>query len=253
MFRPHIFRALFQKDIGGVAGVSDCWFDADLYTVDGGSGKVLDFVDYIDQTHSLRQPVAGKQVVVPAADAALSNSLSATFAGAEWYLSNRPASSWTYLIAGTGMEVISTYVPIDSGIEYFIVSTRPSNHGYCCSRTAAGTNRFLVIGPGGSFSSIVGAMPATTATYADHSSVYPSVDQWVNRVKSTVVASGAFGYVPTGVGSNAGSLMLGAGSGGLAFFASMRFRSVYLFQRVLASAERLIVQQWNQRTTGILP
>jgi hypothetical protein len=53
MFRPHIFRALFQKDIGGVAGVSDCWFDADLYTVDGGSGKVLDFVDYIDQTHIL--------------------------------------------------------------------------------------------------------------------------------------------------------------------------------------------------------
>jgi hypothetical protein len=59
--RPHVFRALFREDIGGIAGVSDSWFDASYTVTDGVSGKTQDFVDYIDSSHALRQTTAGQQ------------------------------------------------------------------------------------------------------------------------------------------------------------------------------------------------
>lgn len=90
--RPNVFRAAFQKDIGGVAGVSDSWFDASYYVVDGVSGKVSDLVDYIDPTHTFRQATSAVQPAVPASDVAFGGANVLVFANNEFFVSTRPAS-----------------------------------------------------------------------------------------------------------------------------------------------------------------
>lgn len=255
--RPNVFRALFQKDIGGVAGVSDSWFDASYYVVDGVSGKVSDFVDYVDPSHTLRQATSANQVAAPSADAALANALTATFSGSQWYTSTRSASSWTYLHDGTGFEATTVLTPTSTPALQAVWATRTGGGVVVgCQHYFAGTTLSMAVGNG--TANIFGPNPTTsagqvsagsstyfTASYSEGSSPEGSI-----RKNGTVVASGASLAAPS-ASAAASTLRFGAFSDGSPLNA--RVRSKCFFRRVLSAAHRTIVQQWIQRETGLSP
>lgn len=83
-------------DLGGVTQLPVV-LSGDSYEVDGVSGKVSTLVDLLDGTHKPAQATSATQVAVPSASSALRGSLAFTFAGAQYYVSNRAANLFRFL------------------------------------------------------------------------------------------------------------------------------------------------------------
>lgn len=88
---------------------------ANVYTVDGVSGKVAAFTDCVPDgtgiraaypTHAYSQALSANQVALPAAVAGLGNRLAAPFAGGQFYASTAPASAWKAPHDGTGFTAV---------------------------------------------------------------------------------------------------------------------------------------------------
>ncbi len=250
MFRPHIFRALFQKDIGGVAGVSDSWFDADL--VDSSAGKVVSFKNYIDQTQLFTQAVAGNRVNDPVADASFNNAKTCTFtATTEYYISSLAASFFTFEHAGTGAENFVTFLPAVAGAGVLLGNASGANPTAQIDVTGGKAsyvvrNAFpvpLVINTVGT-STITGL-----ATYINTSYSLTQIPQWSLRVKTAQEASGAVAVAPVATDPAVPMSLGSLGTGGVLF--NGRFRAAYMLRRYFTSGERTIAQQFIRSQTGI--
>jgi len=257
--RPNTFRGLFRKGPG--AGEGDSWFDANYYVVDGVSGKVSDFVDYIDNTHTLRQATSAQQVAVPSADAVLGGALSANFVAvsSNRYDSTRAPSAWTYLHAGVGSEVVVSFVPNTNPASYLVCTepgTATTQAGFIAYWSSGGSARCFV-GTGAATVFDTGAVGSGTMPVGV--GTYMSVSYLEGRTPSEVVVSARSAAIyssnsavnPSSVDPSA-TLRLGSGTTGTAA-TNARVRGLYTFRRVLSAAHRTIVQQWIQRETGIAP
>lgn len=251
-----LFRGLFQKDIGGVPGVSDSRFDADYYAIDGGSGKVSDFIDYVDPTHTLHQGTGANQVAIPAAYGPMAGAFAASFLGSQFYDSNRAASAWPYLHNGSGCGLTSVLSPQSSDATFRVwLSTRTgTNVGFNAYRQGSTmttvplevTNGSASISPASSILTAADAPTYWTATYSE--TVSPEFSYYL---KSSSGGTGASTAAPS-ASNPAATLRMGAqvggGSGFLAFW-----NTLISHRRVLSAAERTIEQQFILSTTGIAP
>jgi hypothetical protein len=251
--RPNVFRCLFRKDIGGVAGVSESWFDA-AFTVESG-GKVTDFIDYVDTTHALNQSNGSLQVAAPTADAALSNAFSATFvpASVTRYVSTRLSSSFRFWQNGTGVHIYLTWVPVGATTTY-LVSTRAGggaaeNGGTILRLSTGAVNASWTNGTTQMTNPSGGNAVAGTGTFCSFSYSETESPEYNLKLKTTSLGSGSSLVAPIAADPQ-GTLTLGSGTTGTAP-ANMRFRSLHVFRRVLTSAADLIVRQRIQYETGL--
>lgn len=244
----------FQQVLAAFAGGSV--FTADRYTVDGGSGKVAAFVDWLDGTHTLAQAGAN-QCVVPAASAIFAGRKCAVFGASEYYDSSRASSTWKYLHDGTGCSVVHVYAPSTN-----VVTTRCSlatrslaggagDIGFSLSRIAGPDWAVTVRNAGAVIVNIAAGTPAVdTAVYLDFfykESEAP--DEYVLREKGTSVANGNSGGVPSSA-NPAGTLRLG-GTTAASVLDLSRWAATLIAPRVLTANQRATVQRWILQTYGV--
>lgn len=248
------FAALFTA--------GDIWFDADNYTVDGVSGKVASFVDYRDPTHVISQPNAAEQVAVPSTDASLNAKTSALFTSAERYLSNRAAAAWAFLHDGTGHDAFYVYVPTTAGAVNCIATTLDANAafpntqvGYAADTYTSGgqgQEMYVCNGTGGTkpvYDAGSGQIrPLNVGTYQETFFSSTGSPQWGHLNKTVSAGSGSVAATLSSSAPN-NALVLGASPGVLS---RMRWRAMYVFRRVLTAAEKNVVRQYIQATTGVV-
>jgi hypothetical protein len=248
--RPHIFRALFRKDIGGVAGVSDSWFDTDFCAVDGVSGKAQSWVDYIDNTHLARQTVSGSQAALPSANVNFASSKTAPFS-ASYYPSNRAASAFTFRHDGTGMEETTVFSPTSLALTYIYSSTRPAGIGASIGWNPPTPSFAVSKASGFAILSLAGSLTANVPTYLDAYYSETASPEFEFRVKGTVVDSGASSQAPDTASPN-DTYSIGGNPTGT-FTAPMDWSATYLFRRPLNAAQRTVKQNFIRGRTGVVP
>lgn len=95
-------------------------FTASRYTVDGVSGKVASYTDWLDGAHTIAQATAANQHAVPAADATLGGNLVATIPNTTAiYTSSRAASAWRYVHDGTGVSEFHVFYVVSATTSYY--------------------------------------------------------------------------------------------------------------------------------------
>ncbi len=189
-------------------------FTADNYVESGDyPGFVESFVDHNDPTHLLTQTDPAKMVGVPEAHADFNGQLCVTFTGAEYYESNRAASSWAFRSNGISTEEYAVFTPTQtttasalntlhdttSGLTGFsgsILSYWGQTTNSCFASTANGAG---VIG-----SATFGALTMQTSSYVGYASSSTSGYMGYNQSVATgiTVTGGA-------VASPANTLRLG--------------------------------------------
>lgn len=97
-------------------------FTADRYNVDGGTGKVASYTDWLDSTHTIAQGTGANQHVLPVADSTAGNALVSTTVTSGVYASSRAASLWRYPHDGTGVTVIHVGYPASATTGYWATS-----------------------------------------------------------------------------------------------------------------------------------
>lgn len=238
-----LFRALFTGN--------SSWFDADSY-VDGGGGLCSGLVDHIDPTHLLANALGPSQCVLPTADALYAGKNSLRFTGAQYYVSNRPASAWRSLHDGTGSTHVFVWATTLNS-----VLMRPWG---TIGATGAGGQLYLSIGtPGVAATNTAGSLVFNGSENNGHfaNTVYlvvrrfksTSTPNWSFSRGATLKASGAQTATPSAVDSLA-SFTLGA-SGVLNDFASMRFRAAYNFTYELTTPQLQTVFDYILADCGV--
>lgn len=237
------FSALFFKDIGGVAGESDIWLDASNVAVDGTSGKVRSFVDYVDATHVVTQTNATYQVALPSADADIAQALSASFTN-HFYQSNRAASAFVSLAQAA--TILALFTPTSFAGTGVLAETWSSGNAF--STSIAGTTGAL---------NLAIYRPTTTQSVASVGTNVINVPRQVlYRIRPALIQVAATGLttnglVVTGTAAAAGkALVLGARSAGSVGMTA-KLRSWYAFRRVLTLAEESVAQQFARVQTGV--
>lgn len=122
-----MFSAAFMRltaPFGLVLGLSATRpvFTADLYVIDGGSGKVRAVVDWNDNAHWLDQSNTTLQCALPAAHADFAGMLCLTFTGTQWYASTRATSYWEPWHR-TGAATVGSLTPTEVSSTYYLCGT----------------------------------------------------------------------------------------------------------------------------------
>lgn len=247
--RPNLFRALFRRESSNVA---DSCFDADNWAVDGLSGKVSYFRDYVEASHFLFRSTSANQVPLPAADTSLAGAPTAVFGGAEHYDSTRTATRWKYRGDGTGVEEMFFYVATNDALIQAMVATRTlgvfSERGMGIFQSN-GAMRLLV---GNATSTGAANSPIDTGYIAHVAQIGQArllhacyteglTPEWELRSRvggTSLNVSGASNVAPE-AGDPPATLRLGAATGG-AYQLFGRFRSFWSWRRRLTNVERAI-------------
>jgi hypothetical protein len=254
--RPHIFRTLFYKDIGGVSGASDAWVDCSYAAIDGSSLRLQSLIDYIDSAHLFTQSGSGQQPTAPATDASFASALTCTYATA--YLdSNRASSLWDVYHTGAGGTQYAVYIPTTiSPSNYVLHSTgNASTQNSIALGIAGSTHYFQVFKTAASNSIIINTSVSASVNVATyHGGKYASAasPNWELRKKSALANSGAQAFTP-GSGAPQATMRIGASAVAAASFFLGRHRASYFFRRVINSSEQVVLQSWVQKDTGITP
>lgn len=237
-----------QVSSGGVSlplTAGDMHFSATSVTLTG--SEVASMIDLNDATNTFTPESASVRPAQPAADSALGNALSMTFAS-DTMISTKAASFWTFIHDGTGYESFMVMVPTAiTGTQSWLWngSSPGIDHGM------DGGNFYHAIfqAAGGTvvFSTPALGMTVGTATYVNHS--YSTAAGWVLRRKSTVLGSGSQAMAPA-TGAAANTMRIGSDGFNRASF---RLAALIIFKRVLSSGDRTTVQSWIQSTYGIAP
>jgi len=244
MGRPHIFRALFQKNIGGVSGTSDMWVDANLYSLDGVSGKVQSLVDYIDNTHGLNQSTAANQAAVPVTSASFNNQLTLTFTDS-CYQSNRSTALWTFLQNTSDIFMVFRNTSYPATGVY--LETFNFGDGFNGATSTSATMGAALYRSGATLSGAVTASAVPTTPLFYRCSIRPTTLQLKLTGQSQLSAS------PTGTATTAGkSLCLGARAASVLPWKA-EFCALWIFRRGLSTAERTIMESYALAKYGVSP
>jgi hypothetical protein len=246
-------RSPFQSVLALAAGRPV--FTADLYVVDGVSGKVRSIVDWNDATHVLDQSVGANQVAVPAPHADFGGARCFTFTGVERYQSNRVSTAWAYLHSGAGSTLVHTHTPL--GVTGSLVQAATTDGTTGTVRgvlyySSAASGRWLA---GNGAATLLNPTTAVIAinvpTYLGYAYVEGAgTPEWTYRQKGALVASGD-SLAPPDPGAPQGTFTWGASIAGT-FGAPMRARSLWVGP-ILTAGQLATLQQWIQQDTGIAP
>lgn len=256
--RPHIFRTSFYRDIGGVSGESDTWIDGDFVAVDGTTGKLQSWIDYVDQTHLLSQTVSGNQCALPASNAGFASAKTAPFAASVFFDSSKAPSLWSVMNSGAGVTYTVVFSANATSPNQLLLSTgqsgvatvRSIQFGYTggtlysqCFKTAASSNIIFNAGA---------TVTAATPTYFTTKFASSASPNWSLLRKSAVIQSGAQAFTPDS-GAPPATLRLGASTVVTTNYLNAAVRAVYIRRRSLNAAESALEQLWIQKDTGITP
>jgi hypothetical protein len=258
--RPNVFRALFQRNVGGTTGASDFWVDASFTTVDGGTGKTGGLVDYVDSSaHAFTQSSTGNQAPIAATDSDLASALGLTFtaAGNTHYRSNRIAPLWNYLHNGAGCSLYLSYRPTGASVNQFICATASSTaatgmwvieraSALVCAVARSVVGSYAVSEALGVLQSPLASGSAIRVELHHGSSASPNFRGHCNGVDQT---GGAYENAVSTADAS-GALTIGASQVGTTA-CDMVFRAAYGFHRVHTDAERTIVRRFVQSDCGI--
>jgi hypothetical protein len=247
--RPNVFRTAFQKNIGGVSGESDVWWDGSYVAIDGG-GKVSDAIDYIDNAHTLRQASMGAlQVAAPVADAAMANALSLPFVGTQVYQSTRAASLFSYL-NNTPSRIIVCAKPTSATGVQIILETWPGSSISAVSMSANTTTLNAAIyraTGGGQSASIVSGWIAGTAKI--YSAAWDTTASPQARLRASGMTDGTLATITGATGTATLTFTFGARNGP-SLFLSANVRAIYLFHGLTTAAEAVVYAR-IQADTGL--
>jgi len=258
--RPHVFRATFFANAG--AGTQDVWIDSSYYAVDGVSGKVQSFVDYIDSAHLLTQATSARQIAVPTADATMAGALTGTFlpAGPTYYVSTRAPGLWKFCHDANDMELLHGHVAGSAAVNSSLVgtfNTANTQIGLHSSYIPGGSGGFGITVANGSgvFSrqittGAIGLAAGAAGYFYFRKSVANLNPDLQALLKSAALGSGDLAS-PSSADPSA-TLHLGVHTG-LGLAADYRFRFLYILHRVMNTAERTVHHQYIQKDTGMTP
>lgn len=247
-------KTLFQIVLALAAGRPV--FTADYYAVDGVSGKVASFIDWNDATHTLAQATSASQVALPAAHADFANRLCATFSGAQYYVSNRAATTWSAGHNGTGETYWMTCTPLAGGATQRPLATRTggSSVGWSLGWDSGTTINYAV---GNGTSLIVNAnsetlAPLSTPLYFEigYLEGAPTPEAAV-RKKSAVSANADSSAAPSAA-APAATLSLGGFAAGTVL-ASLLFRELVAMPYPSAAQRIFMQNNYQLQTYGIAP
>jgi hypothetical protein len=227
-------------------------FTTDYYALDGVTGKVAAFIDFLDPTHTVAQGTSANQVPAPLADAGLNGQRSATWSATQFYTSTRAASSWRYTHDGTGCTVFSVFVPTSLASTSALVSTKSGAATgfvfYVSTSPSYSLNVFnttnTVISPAGG-TPVVGTPAILSFTYSETDS--PS--KYFLRRGNTQLAAGNSSFTPAS-GDPTSTLILGATPGG-GSPGRYRWACTFMVPRVITAAERATVHTYIQNKYGV--
>lgn len=244
------FRALFRDD-GGTA--RDCWFDASSVLSDGAT-KLYAWVDRIDATHYLMQSGSGGQCDLPMPHASFAAAPCAYFNGTtNTYGSTRPASSWSYVHAGTGCEMVGVYMPTDlSGNRSFWSTWASGAHGaWLYSNVGTAGPYFQIATTSGTVILTFSGSAITdlnVPTYLAFQYATADTPDALAFRRGTQIYSGNAGVPIT----TAPMLPLRMGNlGGSNGFFAGHSRALYCFRRSLNTAEKNVYRSFIQADCGI--
>jgi len=174
-------------------------FTADLYVIDGGTGRMRAAADHNDGAHWLEQSDTTKQCALPAPHADYDGQLCATFDHTvpNWYTSNRAASAWPYIHSGLGHRVSFCMTPtvLLAGVVYWGTYTGGAQTGAWQSSQADTTSaRWLVFnesGGGAIDASIAAAYTLNVARYYQIRFTDNASPEYQVYVNGTAGASGS--------------------------------------------------------------
>lgn len=234
-------------------------FTADLYVIDGGSGKVRAVVDHQDVAHWLDQADTTKQCALPAGHADFGGALCLTASGTQYYVSNRPNN---FFHDGTGFRSFFVYTPTNTtGLNALFATHRRQDSNvqngiwvadnvsasvqrYQCQ--VANSTAFRVIDTGPTAAS---GFSISVATYADVKYKESDSPEFFLKAKSAACLSGNSAAAPS-AGNAGAALTLFANGSTFDDKASMRWRSFANFP-VLGAQDESIVRAWITADTGI--
>jgi hypothetical protein len=225
-------------------------FNADLYVIDGGSGKTRAVVDHNDLAHWLDQSDTTKQCALPAAHAGLGGALAFDInAAGIGYVSNRPGSAWQWMTDGagyTGYTTMELHDPLTAGPHIWSLSWLSGGNAVNFTTNGAGSTLFRTRSNGvdrGLLNVATAQGPQRWRTQYDEA-VSPELEsQRDGAVATTATTAASFAGAPTE------TFWLGR-SFGSANAAPQHGRS-YMFFPTLDAAGQAIVQQYIEQDTGI--
>lgn len=236
----------FVSRAGGV------FFTADRYTVDGVSGKTAALIDHLDPTHALSQATSATQCALPAADALFRSQLSMTFAGAQYYDSNRSNEYWKFLHTGTGMTIATVYAPTTVTTVTAFASRIGGGAGCSMSRNATGPAYNFTVQ---SATQVVISSPAGTPVLntpvvqsANHSE--SASPKWEHRIGDVLINSGTTTNAVTTTASSSVPFRLGA-TGNASSLDSSRWVAILAIPQVWSADERATFLSYIHAAYGI--
>lgn len=231
--------------------------ETDYYSIDGVSGKVSAFLDKvkpgtgikaITAAHAMAQATSAQQVSIPATYAGLNGRLVATFGGSQYYQSNSPASSWTFMHDGSGAEAFIVFEKT-GGATYYLLATNNALAGFNwqTSTSLPGT----VLDAAGGFVIFANSGAATWANekYASMSYSTASTPDYSQFLRTAAAGTDNNRLTPAATAPQ-GSLMLGASTAASAPFVGV-IASVMIWNRVLTATERAIVRSYISKKYGV--
>lgn len=223
--------------------------NADLYVIDGGSGKVRAVADYnAPTTHWLDQPDTTKQCALPAGHADFAGKACFNLTGAEWYLSNRAAALWNAPHEAGGFTATSVFTPLSGALTVLWATTSSSQNGLSVYQNGGALRSGLNKTSASVFDNSYGAIGSGTPTYVTirHADAQtPDYELWR---KGALAASGAYAAAP-GTGAASHSLYFGNNTGSLQYVG--RVRAPFMSFPLLTNDQLLAVQQYIQQDSGI--
>jgi hypothetical protein len=209
----------------------------------------------ITANHALEQATGAQQVALPVASATLNNQLAFTFAGAQRYDSNSPASSWK-MHDGVGWEAFTWFVWPAAALMPMIatgsVGGLATQRSIVWSAYDFGTPTVeLRIGNATATpvcNSSVASAGATGANYTNFRYVEGATPEWNSLYKDISRASGASGAAPDGGDPN-GTLRVGADRAAANSMSGV-WGGYLIWNRILTSPERTMVRAYLQVKFG---
>lgn len=242
--RNHAPRAVgIAAQFAALYASGDSWFDADKM-----SGS--DLVDYRDPTHLLA--LGAGSLSAPAADALFGGAKSLIYTGTQSSVSTRAPSTWKYLHTGAGSTVFFVWAPTAVTATSVPWGDNVGVSNGAVTSTTSGVHSYAITGNAGVVANGAGVSPVVVNTaYAyEYRFATANTPNWEMLRSGVSQVSGANSFTPS-TADPTGTLTIGSGIGGT-LFCSMRFRAIYLFQRLLSTPDRATVRAFITAQTGLV-
>lgn len=238
-------------------------FTASYYTVDGVSGKVASWVDQLDASHALTQSTSAAQVSVPAQDALFAGAAVASYAGAQYYDSNRAASAWIAQHDGVGCEQIHVLANTQSttGLAMVIAGTSRASLATDVGtilflNTAAGTDtmQYRIKNAVANILDMTGAnanLEPNIPVYVRAKYIEGGAPEASTLVKTTLLSGANTSAAPSAAAASF-TMRLGADPGAASRFLTGKWRASVFCGRPLTAGELSVITAWIRADTGIV-